>query len=866
MPYLWQNLLGPGINALPPVFEEIEAKESGFISQPFVAAIFYFVAVVFCLFAAISLIRYILRYMNKMPVSLQRVVLLVTLPKEIDKDERGQKKEIKEILAQAETLFLNLGGVKPQQYANIIVNAWNNFWYGRSDHLSFEIIAWKNLIMFYVAVPRHLQQLVELQIHAQFPKAHIDEVEDYNIFSPQGRIIGGYLKMTKKYYFPIRTYKKLDGDPLEAVTNTLSKLGPEEGAAIQILIRPAPNGWQKIGQRIAQTMQKGKTLQEALKLTSSSGFFRTIFMTAKKPSGRGPYDMPTGSPRFLTPMEQELVKSLEEKGGKAGFHVNIRIISSSPVFEQARMNFINIVNAFSQYTSQESGNAFRKVPLLRKGKFIRDFIFRHFNESNRILLNTEEVNSLFHFPLPTLETPNILWLLARKAPAPTNLPTEGVILGKNIYRGVEKMIRIKREDRRRHVYIIGMTGTGKSVLMQEMAKQDIKNGEGVCVVDPHGGLVEDILSCVPKSRAEDVIIFDPSDIERPVGLNMLDATSPEEADFAVQEMIAIFYKLFPPEMIGPMFEHNMRNVMLTLIADKEYPGTIADIPRMFTDKTFQDYKLKKVTDPIVRAFWEKEMAKTSDFHKSEMLGYLISKVGRFVENQMMRNIIGQPHSGFNFREVMDKQKILLVNLSKGKTGEVNSNLLGLIIVSKLQMAALARADMPESQRKDFYLYIDEFQNFITDSIATILSEARKYKLNLTIANQYLGQLVEHNETKIRDAVLGTVGTLAAFRIGVEDAEIIAKQFAPVFNEYDVVNIDRFNAYVKLLIDNAASKAFNMATFPPKVGEPQMATYLREFSRLKYGRERIKVETDILERTRLGEPIKTQGPTLGERNM
>jgi type IV secretory pathway TraG/TraD family ATPase VirD4 len=399
-----------------------------------------------------------------------------------------------------------------------------------------------------------------------------------------------------------------------------------------------------------------------------------------------------------------------------------------------------------------------------------------------------------------------------------------------------------------------------------MAKQDIRNGEGVCVVDPHGGLVEDILGSIPKERIDDVIIFDPSDVGRPVGLNMLDAKTPEEADFAVQEMIAIFYKLFPPEMIGPMFEHNMRNVMLTLIADKEKPGTIADIPRMFTDKTYQNYKLQKVTDPIVRAFWEKEMAKTTDFHKSEMLGYLISKVGRFVENQMMRNIIGQPHSGFNFREIMDKQKILLVNLSKGKTGEVNSNLLGLIIVSKIQMAALARADIPEAERKDFYLYVDEFQNFITDSIATILSEARKYKLNLTLANQYLNQLVQKGDTKIRDAVLGTVGTLAAFRIGVEDAEIMAKQFAPVFNEYDLVNIERFNAYIKLLVDNTASRAFNMATYPPSNSDPALAARIKEVARRRYGIDRTAVEQEIMERTQLGRSESTSTVPPAEKSL
>ncbi|MDZ4221455.1 MAG: type IV secretory system conjugative DNA transfer family protein, partial [Patescibacteria group bacterium] len=377
-------------------------------------------------------------------------------------------------------------------------------------------------------------------------------------------------------------------------------------------------------------------------------------------------------------------------------------------------------------------------------------------------------------------TPNILWLSAKLAAAPVSMPQEGLVLGHNVYRGEDTVVRIKEGDRRRHVYIIGKSGSGKSALISNMARQDIAAGHGVCVVDPHGDLVDDVLANVPESRAEDVIYFDPSDMERPMGLNILEYSDDSQKDFAVQDMIRIFEKLFPPEMIGPMFEHNMRNVMLTLMADKEHPGTIVDIPRMFTDPEFQKYKVSKLNDPNVKSFWEQEMAKTSDFHKSEMLGYLVSKVGRFVENEMLRNIIGQARSAFDFRDVMDNKKILLINLAKGKTGEVNSALLGLIIVSKLQMAAMTRAELPEDQRHDFYLYIDEFQNFVTDSIATILSEARKYRLDLIVSHQYVGQLVDaKGNTQIRDAVFGNVGTIISFKIGVEDAEMVAKEFAPV---------------------------------------------------------------------------------------
>jgi type IV secretory pathway TraG/TraD family ATPase VirD4 len=515
-------------------------------------------------------------------------------------------------------------------------------------------------------------------------------------------------------------------------------------------------------------------------------------------------------------------------------------------------------------------NGFKVVSHKTK-RIVADYIFRVFRNSRQIL-NTEELTSIWHLPTRFTETPNIKHLTAKKAPPPTNIPAQGLLLGESTYRGVTTKIQIARDDRRRHQYIIGRTGTGKTELMKNMAIQDIRNGEGVCIVDPHGDLVEDVLQYIPKGRAKDVILFEPSDMDRPLGLNMLEVHADSEKDFAVQEMIAIFMKLFPPEMIGPMFEHNMRNVMLTLMMDKQYPGTLADIPRMFTDTDFQKYKVSKVDDPIVRSFWEKEMAKTSDFHKSEMLGYLISKVGRFVENEMMRNIIGQPHSSFDFRKVMDEGKILLINLSKGKTGEVNAKLLGLIIVSKLQMAALSRSDIPEESRRDFYLYVDEFQNFVTDSFATILSEARKYRLNLVMAHQFISQLSQEKEgsssldSRMRDAVFGNAGTMVAFRIGVEDAEIMAKEFAPVFNEFDVINIERFNAYVKLMIAGTASRPFNMQTFPkPPGANLDTAKIIRNMSRLNFGRARSEVERDILERTKLGTPVKT-GPVSTERTL
>lgn len=821
-----------------------------------------------------------LRRGERLPQAFQKKILLVSIPKEIYQGE--EKKEetaemIKQKLAVAESLWNSIGGLR-------VKHVIRNWLIGRTDHVSLEAVAHHGKISFYIAVPQYLERYLEQQIHAQYPDADVDEGEDYNIFTPRGVVVSAYVRQIRQYIFPIKTYRKVDGDPFVGLLNSLSKLSPEDGAAIQIIVRSSHRRWHRWGAKVAREMQQGKRVHEALKLGSkwhwlfsiggaAGGGFKDIAGSIysgkteserKREHKRSGYD--DKQPYRLSPMEEEIVKGIEEKSSKAGVDTNVRVVVCSNEPQRAGMLLDNITNAFAQYNVYEYGNGFRSKQMGSNAACIRDFIYRNFNEHYKFILNTEELASIYHFPLPKTETPNIRWLTSRRAPPPPNVPAEGLVLGHSVFRGVDTVIRMLPEDRRRHTYIIGMTGSGKSVLMAEMAKQDIREGRGVGIIDPHGSLVEEVLSCVPAARADDVVLFEPADMERPMGLNMLEAKSEDQKDFSVQEMVEIFYKLFPPEMIGPMFEHNMRNVMLTLMSDLETPGTIAEIPRMFTDPAFQKIWIAKLKDPVVRAFWEKEMAKTSDFHKSEMLGYLISKVGRFVENNMMRNIIGQTHSGFDVQEIMNKGKILLVNLSKGQVGEVNSSLLGLIIVSKLQMAAFARAQMPEAERKDFYLYIDEFQNYTTPSIATILSEARKYRLSLVLAHQYIGQLVDKQDTRVRDAVFGNVGTVISFRIGVEDAELMAKQFAPVFGEYDVVNIERFNAYVRLLIQNTAARSFSMMTYPPTEGDAKISSTVRELSRLKYGRDRMIVESEILERTQLGEAPKGADTASIERTL
>jgi len=836
-------------------YGEMPQISRSFFSSGVFYAIFFLIISFIIGYSIISILKMIFHKQTEMARNLNKTLFLVRVPKKALKEDAGQQtniaQKIQEEIVAAEGIFSNIGGLKSEK-------GLKSFFTGRRDHFACEIVARDGEIYFYFSTPKKLKGYIEQQISAQYPEAKIEEADSYNIFKPEAKIKVASLIFGRSYIFPIKTYKKSDVDMMNGITNSLSKLDDDDGAAVQFVIRSAKKRWHKWGKKVASKMQQGRKLEQALKEVTSNWFFKLIggiikIIRYKKNKTEDERRKDQDELHQLSPMENEIVKALEEKTSKAGMDVNIRIVVVSKDEKRAELYLDNITNAFSLYSVYEYGNNFKKKKIHNQDKFIQDFIYRGFDERRRLVLNSEEMASLFHFPISSTETPNIKWLKAKGAAAPVNMPEEGVALGENNHRGVNTKVRIKKNDRRRHMYIVGVTGSGKSVLMGEMAKQDIKNGEGVCIIDPHGSLVEDVLSGIPAERAEDVIIFDPSDVERPVGLNMLEANSPEEADFAVQEMISIFYKLVSdPNMIGPMFEHNMRNAMLTLMADKEHPGTICEIPRIFTDPAFQKYKLGKVEDPMVRAFWEKEMAKTSDFHKSEMLGYLISKVGRFIENEMVRNIIGQPKSGFSFRDVMDKKKILLVNLSKGKVGEVNSDLLGLIIVAKIQMAALARANMPENERNDFYLYIDEFQNYVTDSIATILAEARKYRLNLIMAHQYISQLVKNQDASVRDAVFGNAGTMVCFRIGAEDAEFMEKQFEPVFNQNDLINIDKYHAYVRLLIDNTAARAFEMASISPTSPlNSSLPDKIKQLSRLKYGKDKKLVDADILERSKLG---------------
>lgn len=790
--------------------------------------------------------RLIIRRLNTLKLSVQLSVLQILLPRSglaSDGKSSAPEKPVAEQLAIAEVLWSAIGGRKAQ----VGLSHWFK---GRDDQISLEMVVHNNQISFYIVTPFKLRSFIEQQINAAYPEAVVQEVPDYNIFLPRGVSLGVSLRLSRSSAFPIKTYKEFEADPLESLINAMSKVEAPAAAALQLVVRSAAKSWRRRGVKIASAMQQGKSLSEVEsvnflgKLTTALGeFFGSG--TQKNKENKEPYR--------LSPMEEQMIKGIEEKASKAGLDVTCRLVVSAKDQATAEAHLSNLANTFNQFSIYQYGNRFELHHHLSQATFFYSFIHRSFEEYKRFVLNTEELTTIFHFPLPGNDNPKIRWLTARQAPAPINLPQEGLLLGINEYRGQKTEVRMLPADRARHFYVIGKSGTGKSVFLENLAVQDIANGEGVCVIDPHGDLVDAILSRLPPRRLEDVIIFDPADIERPQGLNLLeyDPRYPEQKTFVINEMIKILDKLYDLRQTGgPMFEQYMRNAMLLIMDDPASGATLMEISKVLADADYRRYKLSKVNNPVVYDFWVKEAQKAGgDASLANMVPYITSKLNQFVANDIMRPIIGQQQSAFNFRQVMDERKILLVRLAKGKLGEINAYLLGLVIVGKILMSALSRTDVPEYQRQPFYLYIDEFQNFITDSIAVILSEARKYRLNLTIAHQYIGQLVNGSDTKIRDAVFGNVGTIACFRVGVEDAEFLSKEFAPVFSSYDLINIELFQAYLKLLINNTPSRPFNISTLKPESGDPSIQIAARKISRLKYGRSRAEVEQEIIERAK-----------------
>jgi len=791
------------------------------------------------------------------------IALKILLPRQetkIDQEKRTEK-DFKEKIAIMEQLFRALWEIKSLNFFQML-----HFWFFRYICISFEMYVEKGQLTMYVVTTPKLVSIVEKQITAFYSDAEVTLQDTPDIWPKGYKMVAYNMMMQKKFMYPIRFYEQMQDDPLNGIGNVLSKLGSDEKACIQMVLTPSFSGkWNKKAREFASISFKGKKdhFLSHIPLLSTLGNIFSGIISEEQNSNYAPGSKSGDSFVRMIQPEEELYKRMGEKAGMGFYHASIRIFASAKTYERS----IEITN-----NMQVAFNAFKDLygnVIVNRRMFV-DFFPLDLNAKimyklwkyringfmhKQSLLVEKELAGIFHFPDSRYnKIPIIQWTASKVLPPPPNVPSEGILLGVNNYRASETEIRFLPKDRTRHHYIIGKSGTGKSAYISWMSRQDIANGEGVCMIDPHGDLIEDALAHTPKERAKDVILFNPADKDRPMGLNLLEASTPEEKDRASLDAMEIFIKLFGNEIFGPRIQHYFRNGCLTLMDDEEEGATILDVPRMFVDEDFQRYKVSKCRNAVVRSFWEHEMAKTGAREKEEMIPYFSSKFGPFITNTTMRNIIGQPKSAFDIRKIMDEGKVLLVNLSKGKIGDTNAQLLGLIFVNKINMAAMGRADIPKEDRRRFYLYVDEFQNFVTDAFATILSEARKYELGLIMAHQFIGQLVGKTEaygsasSKLRDAVFGNVGSISSFKIGAEDAEYMAKEMAPVLSEQDVINVPNFQCYTKLNINNVTSRPFSMNTiYDESQRNDKLAALIKEYSRMKYGRKKVFVNQEIEDR-------------------
>jgi hypothetical protein len=804
--------------------------------------------------------RYLVEYLKKqLPIkdfkektklgrALKHTLFEVSLP-EAKKEE--QERNLKELISGMEQFYSGMLSVAD-------ANDGENYF-----SIELALSEGSEEFIFYVSVPDSKRTLFEKQMLSVFPFAKlIEKKDDYNIFNTNGIHAASVATQSKNPIFPIKTYEQFDHDPLNVLINAFSKLKKDgEGASFQLILQPKDDYYVKRYKGALTQILKGTPLKKAIDIRHTflgeigKGFTEFATEAAK--------DMLAGDkkkedkPKVI---DDVAVENIKHKISSPILNANMRIVVSAEDKHRAEEVITEIESSFNQFQNT-LGNSinWKRIPEKKMPFFVRNFSFRVFEEDAVLPLSISELTTILHFPGSSIfETGQLKQAKAGTASAPLDIPFSGMYLGINRHRNHEVPIYMSSEDRLRHFYVIGQTGTGKTTMLRNMIIQDIENGEGCCFIDPHGSDVQDILARVPKHRYEDVIYFDPSHIERPMGMNMLeyDPRFPEQKIFVVNELFSIFEKLFDMKTAGgPMFEQYFRNATMLVLEDPESGNTLIDVSRVLSNKAFRDYKISRCKNPIVSQFWTEVAGKAGgEASLANIVPYITSKFDVFLANDIMRPIIAQEKSTFNFRDIMDKKKILLVNLSKGRLGDINANLIGLILVGKILMAALSRVDSMATGFPPFYLYIDEFQNITTNSISTILSEARKYKLSLHIAHQFIAQLRD----EIKDAVFGNVGSILSCRVGAEDAEYLEKQFGPVFTANDLMNVDNFNCYGKLLIGGKPARPFNIEfTLPPNVDKSHLEQ-LKELSYLKYGRDRAEIEEEIAKKYRKEEPKPMEG--------
>ncbi len=764
----------------------------------------------------------------------EHVLLRIEVPKE------NEKKELS-----AEQMFASLHGILRPKSDLRREGA-------IQEHFSLEIASIDNQIQFYVWTPRHLKDFVEGQIYAQYPGVRISEgVEDYTSQDLGTRqAYTTELKLAKTDVLPIKTFQSFEVDPLAGITAVLAKLEQSgEEMWIQVLARPLDDNWQDKGLKYIDDVKAGKTSlpleNQVLKaLLALLGHIANNFLTALA-SPPGETKKEEKKEEKLSTGQQTLVKAVEEKITKLGYQVKIRItyLGSDPVLARTRVQAI--VGGFKQFNTTNL-NGFTTGKLKEGSEGVDEYRARLFMDDGSTL-NIEELASLYHLPHKSVETPSMVWTTVKTSEPPANLPSEisspagdVSLFAATNFRGQQIKFGIKRIDRGRHLYIIGQTGTGKSKLLNLLTLSDIYHNQGIAIVDPHGDFATDMLQYIPEHRLKDVIYFNPTDRDFPIAFNPLEVYDASFKNDISSEMVGVLKRMF--DSWGPRLEYILRFTLLALL---DYPdSTMLGITRMLTEKEFRKKVIKEIKDPVVKAFWVNEFASWNDKFANEAVAPVLNKIGAFTANPLIRNIIGQPKSGFDLRKIMDEGKILVVNLSRGQIGEDNASVLGALIVTKIQLAAMGRANVALEDRRPFYLYVDEFQNFATDSFATILSEARKYALNLTVANQYVSQMPE----EVRDAVFGNVGSMVTFRVGAGDSTVLGKYFAPTFEPDDLIKLNNRHIFLDMSIDGEKALPFSAKTL--KMPEPQQdyTTELVNLSREQYASSRESVERDISEWT------------------
>lgn len=750
---------------------------------------------------------------------------------DIDKGSRDERDVVDEVLSEAETMYNIIASTAQKGFKTKL--------YGQR-HVSFEIIASDGLIHYYVVAPSVITEIIKQSVSAAYPTARLEEVESENIFSQQGKtqgVIGGEFTLKKDFIYPISTYRDSRRDSMRSLLDALSNVSRGDGAAVQIMIRPADDKWlERSSKRVDSIRNKGSS--------SKNGNAIDLLEALWKPPTYGNAD---NSTRNISSLEQEEIDAIENKTKNPGYEVLIRTVVSSSTSARSQAILQGIVSAFSLFDSTRfNGLKFNMTQNIED--LVTAYIFRFFPQSAKsVILNSVELSTIFHLPnRSSIPTGKVQRQKIKQVDGPIEVMDEGLLLGVNEYRGTEKQIRLSRNDRRRHTYIIGQTGMGKSKLLENLAFQDIMNGDGFAFIDPHGDSVEELLGMIPKERVDDVIYFNPGDTDNPLGFNLFEAKDDSEMDFIIGETNSMLKSLYDPGntgVVGPRMENIVRNAALLLMSDPA-GGTFMDIPKVLIDPEFAKPKIKYLRNRRAIDFWTKEWPaaqKSSD--AGDLVSWVVSKWAPF-ENELFNNILGQTKSSFDIRDIMDNNKILLVNLSKGKMGESAAKLLGMVFVMKFQSAAMSRVDTPEEERKDFCLYVDEFQNFATDSFESILSEARKFRLNLILANQFVTQLND----KIKGAITGNVPNKIVGRIGIDDAEVLQKTFTPTFTAEDLIRTPNYNAIATVLVNGVPSSPFNIKLLPPLGrSNPQLREAIKRYSASKYGRPKSIVAAEITDR-------------------